>query len=290
MTKFQWQVRSDAGRNVAFTIMFPVDSVELEPRECPESPVFLSNTSVFWDYEGMGEMTMGNSDPELNRKILLETALPTSKPSELTVRTWPSNPRQIRNPQLRQMLTTQRQECLALDLLERESTGVPFIQVYSVYRQNVRPGYGYFGGGYGDRLGWPCDPLADVTHLFEVANLSPRTGRMSVTTAASLPREGVRQALRCLMNTDPANTELYEYFLLEFDEVVEVLEDMIDQAPQGKVGRAQFINGYVKALLGTEYVATQIFSNLDPENTGFITETQLQLYGQKALEKYQLEL
>jgi hypothetical protein len=268
--------------------MFPVDTLELEPRPCPDTPLYLDRTSVFWDYDGVGEMTMGNSDPEMNRKVLLDFTMPPPPPSMLTSKTWPGSPDRITNPHLRQVLTMQRQSCLALDLIQ--SQGVPFIEVYSLYRRSVRPGYGYFGGGYGGALGWPCEPLADMTYLFEVANLSTATGRLTLHTAAALPREEVRQAMRCLMNTDPANTELFEYFLLNHGDVFDFVESAIERAPGHRLGRAPFLKRYVKVVKGTRYIGARVFDALDPEGTGYVTAAQFKRHRKRALGMFDYEL
>ena len=72
------QVRSRAdetGRNLAVSMLFGVhvDPTSKEGRACQEEAtnITLDQADVFWTYDGHGEMSMGNADPELIRGGIL---------------------------------------------------------------------------------------------------------------------------------------------------------------------------------------------------------------------------
>ena len=68
-----YQVRSTPGTNIAYSLLFPI-ATESHEKCHTTAPISLnlSDLSVFWDYPGNGNMSMGNVAPEFIRYELLQ--------------------------------------------------------------------------------------------------------------------------------------------------------------------------------------------------------------------------
>jgi hypothetical protein len=286
------QVRSPPGWSVAFSILFGIigDTVghddersNVTVASCSQvgtssdatSPRSLDNFALQWDYPGHGKMTMGNADLEVVRRHLIQLLEGGSR--EPAPDGGPTDS-QLGGTAVDSMTTTHTTN----KVHQQGMTPSAFLEAYIhlvfedsdlTVSESKTPGsaaavaVAAVASGeaqrFVDALMFKDNPQASAEIV--AATETSFSRRLSISDVARATHTELR-LLRGILGESIANTEQFEFALIDAVDVLGALQDALREYPNG-LARSVFLRAYVKHTGGTEYTANRVFNSLGPNNS-----------------------
>nr|XP_002123532.1 uncharacterized protein LOC100176165 [Ciona intestinalis] len=111
------------------------------------------------------------------------------------------------------------------------------------------------------------------------------TDKVRGSRVKSLSNEEMKRLIRILDPEDVSNTETYEYSYLDVEKVKDVWSTLLDQKASGFEPKS-FVSLYTSHLGGTNKVALEILSKLNPSGLSLITPQMVESNAKDALLKF----